>query len=362
MLTERKLAVARLRAEAMRSIRDLFSGEGYLEVETPILAPGLIPESNIASFRTRFASPFHPESELYLLPSPELWMKQLIAQGSGSIFQLSRCFRNAEQIGRIHNPEFTMLEWYTVGSDYLREIQTTERLFERLLPPKSDRDPAPEGDPFEDLRPPFRRLSMEEAFSRYAGIDLAACESLEAIEAAARAAGVAPPAEQGAHGSAASPQGAAGPVEPETWESLFNRIFVGRVEPALPQDRPLVLYNYPANLPSLSRRIPGTPWSERWELYARGCELANCYSEETDPDRISAFFAQEARRLTALGGPVRTEPRFPAIFGPSYPRSSGVALGVDRLVMLLSSERDIGGVILFPFSAILPGHSTHALK
>jgi len=346
----------------MRSIRDFFSSEGYLEVETPILAPALIPESNIASFRTRFASPFHPESELYLLPSPELWMKQLIAEGSGSIFQLSRCFRNAEQIGRIHNPEFTMLEWYTIDSDYLREIETTERLFKRLLPPETDRDTHPDGDPFGDLRPPFRRMSMQEAFGRYAGIDLAVCESLEAIETAARSIGVLPPAAKGAPGLAASSQEEVGSAESETWESLFNRIFVSRVEPSLPQDRPLVLYNYPANIPSLSRRIPGTPWCERWELYARQSELANCYSEETDPDRIAAFFEQEARRLAALGSPVHTDSRFPAFFGPSFLRSSGVALGVDRLVMLLSGEHDIGGVILFPFSAILRGHSTHALK
>ncbi len=346
----------------MRAIRDHFSGEGYLEVETPILAPGVIPESNISSFRTRFASPFHPEAELYLLPSPELWMKQLIAEGSGSIFQLSRCFRNAEQIGRLHNPEFTMLEWYTLDSDYLREIETTERLFERLLPPMGARKEPPDADPFADVRPPFRRMSMEEAFGRYAGIDLGACESREAIEAAARRVGALPAAAPGAPGSADGSEESHGPAGPETWESLFNRIFVAIVEPSLPQDRPLVLYNYPANIPSLSRRIPGTPWSERWELYARGCELANCYSEETDPDRIATFFEQEARRLAALGSPVRTESRFPEFFGPSFLRSSGVALGVDRLVMLLAGERDLGGVILFPFSAILPGHSTHALK
>ncbi len=360
-MTDRRFVVARRRAELLGAIRAFFGEAGYLEVETPVLASAIIPESNIASFRTRFESPFHPPRELYLLPSPELWMKRLIAEGSGSIFQLSRCFRNAEQIGRIHNPEFTMLEWYAVGGDYQSEIATTERLFDRLLPPSGsqphvgrgaagDREPAP-GDPFADLRPPFLRLSMEEAFRRCAGVELAACDSIEAIAEAAREVGVLPG--DWRPGAPSAEEGAPAPGEPETWESLFNRIFLNRVEPSLPQERPLVLYDYPANLPSLARRIPGTPWSERWELYARGCELANCYSEERAPERIAAFFAQEERLLAAGGAPVRPAADFPALFGPTYPGCSGVALGVDRLIMLLAGEQELGGVILFPFSAIL---------
>lgn len=383
-MIDRKLFVARMRSGIAREVRAFLTGLGYLEVETPILASEILPEATIASFRTRFESPFHAATDLYLLPSPELWMKQLLAAGSGSIFQLSRCFRNAEQIGRIHNPEFTMLEWYTVGGDYFSEIAVAERLFEALLTltEPSPAQTAPRGspfagtaahrtpewrrgssseddarasrstaastgdDPFGDLRPPFRRMSMEEAFERYAGVALAGCEGVAAMAAEARRVGV-----------LRDVDGERSEAAPESWESLFNRIFVQLVEPALPQDRPLVLYDFPANVPSLARRKPGTPWCERWELYARGCELANCYSEEDDPERVAAFMREEAATIASRGETVAASAGFAECFGAGFPRSSGVALGFDRLAMLLAGEGSLEGVIFFPFADIIRAHS-----
>ena len=309
----------RARAQLLSELRGFFSARGYLEVDTPQLSPALIPEAMIASFATRFESPYQGERELFLVPSPEVWMKRLLAAGSGDIFQISHCFRNAEQLGRIHNPEFTMLEWYTVGANYMGSADLTDELLGLLTTPDS-----PPG-----LRPPCRRMSMAEAFEEIAGIDLlAAAGDIDLLRVEARRIGV-------------------DDSEMTEWEELFNSIFVKLVEPELPQDRPLILYDYPARIPTLARRESESPWCERWELYMNGIEVANCFTEETDPQRIAGYYSVEARTARAPGAP--PDEKFREIFGGEFPASSGVALGVDRLLMSLLGVRDIRGVIFFPF-------------
>ncbi len=320
------IEAARERAGIIREIREFFDALGHLEVDTPVLSPQLIPESNITPFRSDLLSPYGPSTELYLAPSPEIWMKRLVARGSGSIYQIAKCFRNGEQIGRHHNPEFTMLEWYTLGAGYLEQIEVCERLVARLSESRAR--------PIEGVSVPFARLTMEEAFRSYAGVELSELQELAALERAADRLGVLPAERAGE----------------ETWESLFNRMFLALVEPSLPRERPLALLDYPARLPSLSRPIAGTPWTERWELYIGGVEVANCYTEETASERVRAFAHGEERRIAERGKPVATDPGFPELFPAGFPRFSGVALGVDRLVMLLTGAEEIGGVIFFPVS------------
>ncbi len=313
------------RSEIICGIREFFTGNGYLEVETPILSPFLIPEINIEVFGSEFVDPYKGNTPLYLTPSPEIWMKKILAEGYGSIFQICKSFRNCEQKGRIHNPEFTMLEWYTKDADYMDSIKTAEDLFAELY----------HFNPVKSLAPPFRRMSMEEAFAEFAGFDLASAISSESLFDKADSAGLSPnPDEDG--------------------EALFNRIFVSIVEPELPRNRPLILYDYPALVPALSKRIPETPWTERWELYAGGMELANCYSEETDPEIIRRFFEIEGKLKTAARIPHKTDPDYHRIFSPDYPVCSGAALGVDRIVMLFTEIESIDGVIFFPFSDMMP--------
>lgn len=350
------LGLLRGRAAIIRELRAFFIERGYLEVDTPALAPALIPEPTIRSFATRFENPFMPAQDLFLVPSPEVWMKRLLAQGSGSIFQISHCFRNAEQLGRIHNPEFTMLEWYTLGQTYLDSIDLTEALLASLAAVALQAAGAAKvpaagstaevslsrGEPAESpdaaaaaelLRRPIRRLSVAEAVRAATGIEIEHALSVRDLRNAARKAGV--------------------PVADDaTWEEAFNALFLQLVEPALPADRPLVLYDYPAAIATLAKLIPGTPWSERWELYVAGIEIANCFTEETDPDRVRAYFREaSARRPDA-----KADEDFPAIFAQGFPECSGVALGVDRLVMLLTGARTLRGVISFPFSDILASH------
>jgi lysyl-tRNA synthetase class 2 len=312
-----------------REIRAFFAGNGHVEVDTPYLSPFLIPEPAIEVFRTAFHPAAGGSVELYLAPSPELWMKRLLAAGSGSIFQVAKSFRDGDLGGRLHNPEFRLLEWYTVGASYRDQVATTEELVARLLSADSP------GALAERLRPPFRVMSMEEAFQELAGMDLAAYADTADLIEAARSRG-------------------ADARDDWTWEQAFHGVFLARVEPGLPRDRPLVLADWPAEVPTTARRRPGTPWAERWELYLDGVEVANCYTEETDPREVDRFMADEAlrQRRTARVVP-RVDEGYGRLFADGFPDCSGVALGVDRLEMVFRGERSLEGVINFPLSAIV---------
>jgi lysyl-tRNA synthetase class 2 len=313
-------------ARFSRAIRENFSNSGYVEVDTPVLSPFLIPEPAIEVFRTELLGSRGRGRDLYLAPSPELWMKRLIARGSGSIFQISRSFRNGDFASPLHNPEFRLLEYYTVGGTYLDSIAVTESLFSHLL------DAAGPAASPEGLAPPFLRLTLEEAFRRFAGIELASCQDPPSMINAARAKGLA--------------------IEHDaTWEQAFHIVFLTLVEPSLPREKPLVLMDYPALVPTTARRKPGTPWAERWELYIQGVEVANCYTEETDLAALERLFSEEAERKRGCRVPHETDREIPRLIAAGPSRCSGVALGVDRLEMLFFGEHDLGGVIIFPLSS-----------
>ncbi len=321
--------------------REHFTRKGYLEVETPILADGLIPEPTIEVFETAFSHPFKGTTARWLVPSPEVHMKQLLAAGSGSIFQISKCFRNSEQIGRYHNPEFSMLEWYTVEADYKDSIAHAEEYISAV---------APRGTP-EHLLPPFRVKTMHELWHTAVGLDLDELQTLEKLRKAASSLGAA----------SSVVSSAAAEHAPETWESLFNRIFLTHIEPDIPQDKPLIITDYPARIECLAANKKGTPCKERWELYAGGIELANCYTEETDADRIEEVFRREsaaaALRSIRSGSAIPDLPQeFPEHFRSRehpFPPCSGTALGLDRLLLLFGGYTDLEGVILFPLSATM---------
>lgn len=307
------------RSQLVTKTRDFFLSRGYLETDTPLLAPWLIPESSLEAFATEFKHPYRPSLPLFLLPSPELWMKRLIATHRRSVFQLCKSFRNAESIGRLHNPEFTMLEYYTIGDDSRDSAAITEELFSALLLPES---PAA-------ARPPFRRITMAEAFHDYTGLDLDALDQPEAMIEAARSLDL-----------IVNPQA--------TWEEAFNVIFLSRVEPALPIDRPLVLDEYPAGIECLARDIPGKPYKERWELYVGGVEVANCFTEMAERDAVASYFQSQAKKKANALVPHPIDKKYPELF-IDFPLCSGVAIGFDRLVMGLLGLHDIRQVINFPF-------------
>jgi lysyl-tRNA synthetase class 2 len=347
----------RRRAAIVAAIRHFFDERDYLAVETPQLCATPIPEAHIELFATG--------NGLFLLPSPEYHLKRLLAAGAGDLYEITHSFRNGEEIGPHHRREFTMLEYYTVGADSARSLEITRELLAVVAsaaagvrgggarPNETGGGTQPPGRTEADTatgsgaRPPDAGdspapadlvISMAEAWKRHTGIDLEATIGADGVSGDAAA-------------LAAAAAGRAGLTVDhrvdESWEDLFQRVFLTWVEPELPRDRPVYLTRYPAAVPTLARRIPGTPWADRWELYLSGMEVANCFGEETDPAAIATFLESQAAEKRTVG---HREHRWDAAFlrSPSLPACSGVALGVDRLVMYLLGATDIANVLAIP--------------
>jgi len=317
----------RARARTIRLARSFFDTGGYLELDTPLLSPDLIPESCLEVFETARVLPGGGTKPYWLIPSPEIWMKKIVAEHRISVYQVCKCFRNGESSGFLHSPEFTMLEYYTMDADYLDSLRITEELFDFLA---RETGATESGAGF---RPPFERLTVAEAFARYAGFDLFDAEAKPGgLEAEARRLGLDP--------------------QPGTETGvLYDLIFIHAVEPALRRDRPVALLDYPAFVPCLAQRGADGKTAERWELYLNGVELANCFSEETDPEQVRAFFESEtaAKEAHALIRHAVDRNYWKLFRGPpAFPRCSGVALGLDRLIMALHGYPTIDATLPFP--------------
>jgi len=326
---------ARARARLCREVRQHLEARGYEEVETPCLvaAPGM--EPHIAAFEARFVPEGGgPGRPLWLHTSPEYAMKRLLAAGFPRIFQLARVFRNGE-VSAHHNPEFTMLELYRAGADYRDVMEELEQLLGACARALCGGGEVP-GRPL-DLTPPYPRRTVAEAFRALAGVDLAACEGrADRLRQAAGDAGLDP--------------GQPG----DGFDDLFFRIFLSRVEPGLGATRPVYLVDWPAPMAALARLRADDPrWAERFELYAGGLELANGFSELSDAVEQRQRLEEERRQRQRLGRPVYPiDERFLAALA-RMPPSGGVAVGLDRVLMLLTGAAAIDELLLFPASQLL---------
>ncbi|MDR2072520.1 MAG: LysR family transcriptional regulator [Spirochaetaceae bacterium] len=336
------IELLRERSRIIRSTRSFFDRRGYLELDTPLLAPDLIPETSLEVFETAYIPPrgsTQDAEKRWLIPSPEIWMKKLIAAHRTNMYQICKCFRNTESRGRLHNPEFTMLEYYTMDAGYEDSLAITEDLFRHLLAPAEapagGNRPAAAAKQPKSLSPPFMRITMEDAFLRWAGFSLheTAAAGARALEAEGRRLGLDPP------------PGLDTAV-------LYDLIFIHTIEPALPRDRPVAILDYPAFVPCLAKEKTGSRTVERWELYVHGIELANCYSEETDPHTVRRYFETESA-LKEKTGRIRhtVDEGYWKTFSPrqdgAFPRCSGVAMGMDRLIMALTGKSSINSVLTF---------------
>ncbi|MHC6203213.1 EF-P lysine aminoacylase GenX [Breznakiellaceae bacterium SP9] len=312
------------RARIIRAVRAFFDERGYLELDTPLLSPALIPESCLEVFETERLYPQGKSlcsSPYYLIPSPEIWMKKLIAAHKVNCYQVCKSFRNGESTGRLHSPEFTMLEYYTMDADYRDSLALTEALLEHLVAASTLHN--------ESLRAPFVQISIEEAFERWAGIKLFDTLKEHSLLAAARRLGL-------------------DPCETLDDATLYDLIFIDKIEPKLPKDRPVVLIDYPTFSPCLAKKSPDRRTYERWEVYVHGIELANCFSEETDPLETRNFIRQEAAaKERAALIPHKTA----ETYWEQLPRCSGVALGLDRVIMALTGRTTIDSILPFPMDA-----------
>ncbi|TMA25047.1 MAG: EF-P lysine aminoacylase GenX [Deltaproteobacteria bacterium] len=329
--------MARARSRLARALRDGLEARGYLEAETPIAVPFAGQEPHLRPFETIFTPDLPSDVEgarrLHLHTSPEYAMKRLLArEGFSRCYQLARVFRDGEA-SATHNPEFTLLELYAAPGDATAIMADLEQLIAEGARALNGRAQAPGRRRPIDLEPPFERLTCREAFSRHAGFDPLPLDA-EALAQAARTTGV-----------RTSP-GA-------SWDDLFTQLLIDKVEPSLGIEKPTYLTDYPASQAALARIKPGGV-ADRFELYAGGLELANGFSELNDSSEQRKRLEAEQRQRAALGREVfPLDEKFLAALD-RMPDAGGVAVGFDRLLMLLSGARTIAEVLLFPAAEEYP--------
>ncbi|MFA5530884.1 MAG: EF-P lysine aminoacylase EpmA [Thiohalomonadaceae bacterium] len=314
------LAVLQTRARILARIRAFFHERGVMEVETPLMSRAGATDPHIESFTTRYQGPGAPGGcTLYLHTSPEFPMKRLLAAGSGPTYQLCHVFRQGEA-GRRHNPEFTLLEWYRPGFDDHALMDEVEALARQVLGETR-------------VLGPTERLGYREAFERHAGIDPLRIGEAELVAACERL-GV--PAVPGLKGR-------------DAWLDL---LLTHVVEPQLGRGHLCFLHDYPASQAALARLrndAHGDAVAARFELYCEGVELANGYHELLDADEQARRFAADRATRARNGLPdVPADENLIAALRHGLPDCAGVALGVDRLIMLAVGAASIEEVIAFP--------------
>jgi lysyl-tRNA synthetase class 2 len=322
------------RAKAVAAVRAFFTARSFIEVDPAILQISPGNEAHIAAFATEFVENDGSKSPFYLHSSPEFASKKLLAAGEPRIFSLGHVFRNAER-GALHHPEFTMLEWYRADEPYEVLMLDCAELLTHIAEALGVQSLVFRGvaaDPFAEPE----RLSVVDAFARYGGVDLAACianaASREALAEAAKKAGVRV-------------------TDDDTWSDLFSKILSQCVEPHLGHGHPLLLDDFPAAEAALARLQPQDPrFAQRFELYACGVELANGFGELTDPiEQRRRFEAEMTERQALYGSSYPIDEDFLAALS-FMPQASGIALGFDRMVMLMTGASHIEQVLWTPLA------------
>jgi elongation factor P--(R)-beta-lysine ligase len=318
------------RRDITRAVRHFFENQDFIEVETPILQISPGNETHLHGFKTHSIKPDGSIKTLYLHTSPEFSCKKLLAAGEERLFTLARVFRNREN-SPLHAAEFTMLEWYRANHTYKSLMEDCTALIRLAAASAQTKQFVFKGkicDPF--LEP--QRLSVDEAFLHYAGIDLTRAESRDDL----------------AHHAA---QKGLRVTPDDTWSDLFSKIVSSVIEPHLGVGRATFLYDYPISEAALARPKPDHPrLAERFELYINGIEIANAFSELTNADEQRRRFEldmQEKMRVYGESYPLDEE-LLAAL--PFMPESAGCALGLDRLIMLASGATRLEQVMWVPVS------------
>lgn len=323
------------RGRIQDALRSWFRAEGFIEVDTALLVASPGNETHLHAFETRLTAPDGTGRTLFLPTSPEFACKKLLAAGEEKIFTFAPAFRNNEA-GVLHHPQFTMLEWYRADAPYERLMQDCAAILAlaaRAVPCDAFTFRDRVADPFAEPE----RLTVGDAFARFAGIDLLATVDADTGDAGA----LADEAERAGIRTAGD----------DTWADVFSRILLEKVEPCIGNGRATLLCEYPACSSALARRSPSDPRvAERFELYAAGVEIANAFGEQTDAlvqrRRLEAEMAEKVR-IYGVRYPLDEE--FLAAL-TQMPAASGAALGLDRLVMLAIGASRIEQVLWTPVS------------
>ena len=303
------------RAKILKKLREFFWQQNFLEVETPniVSLPGQEPYLSPVNFLINDEK--GRQYSAYLHTSPEYTMKKMLASGFENIFSICKCFRDKESFGGIHNPEFTMLEWYRVNADFFEIMQDVENLFASVG----------------DMKNKFQRIHMRDLWQKFAGVNLDDYLEKEKMFSLCL-------------------DKEFKPSEDESYEDLFYRIFLNMIEPQL--NGYYIVHHYPAQMAALAKLSDDERYAERFEVYVNGIEIANAFSELTDAKEQKARLVEERKLREKLGASVYNIDEDFVDAVDILPKCAGIALGVDRLVQVLLGCQNIDNVLVLPASKI----------
>jgi len=308
-------------------IRDFFTKQGFFEMETPLLVPSPGMEVHLHGFQTDYINAQGKIENYYLPTSPEFALKKALGSGFEKVFEIARVFRNHGELGFLHHPEFNMLEWYRPGS-YLQVMEDVETFLDYLVR-HFNAIPISGGEYWTKS---IKRTTIKNCFQTYAGMDLeSGLKDLKLWrETAAKALSEQIPRD-------------------DSFEDIFFRIWLKLIEPRLGENRPEIVFDYPASMAALAKlKAPENIWAERFELYIKGVEIGNAFSELTDSNEQLKRFEAANRRREAYGfQPHPIDSEFIEAVGKMSP-TGGIAMGVERLLMVLTGEADIRQCFLYP--------------
>lgn len=308
-----------IRAKVISAVRDFFEEEGFLEMETPTLVASPDPSPFNEVLETKALS----GERLFLTPSPEFFLKKLLVAGLTNIFEITKAYRDRQEKDNLHLTEFTILEWYRDNADYLDLMQDCENLVGFICCRVKKKSKI-------NLSPPWIRISCKEAFQKYAKVDLD--EFLDINQARKIC-------EQKKYNI----------LTETTWEEMYHQIFLNEVEPHLVKMPAVILYDYPAPLAALSKiKENDTNYAERFEFYLGGLEMGNGYSELTDWQEQEKRLKADVEIRKKKGMKVFDyDQDFVEALKSGIPKTAGIAVGLDRLVMLFTGSSDIHEVTPF---------------
>lgn len=343
-----------LREQVIRAIRLFFVKEEFHEVETPLLVKSPGTEPYLEVFATELENEQAQKQPAYLLTSPEYAMKKLLVGGLGKIYQICKSFRNQESFGGSHNPEFTILEWYRSEADYFDIMDDFARLLLFISQQLQSYYQEKTGEFAKDMRKrlaankleylgknynlsvPYQRLTVAQAFKKYLNIEEDQLLELKQLRAKAQ---------QLNYPLAAS----------ETWDELFYQLFLNEIEPALAKlNQPVIIYDYPLSQAALSKvKVDNPNFAERFEIYLAGLELGNAFSELTDAKEQESRFREELKQRQELNKTsYDLDQDFIEALQVGMSETGGIAVGIDRLIMLFAGTTEINDVLFFPAAEV----------
>ncbi len=321
---EKNKDLLEMRANIIRLIRKFFWLKNFIEIDSPSLVKLPGQEPYLSPMKLEIHNERGDNHPVYLHTSPEYAMKKSLAAGFENIFYLGKCFRDYESFGGLHSPEFTMLEWYRKDKDMESIMDDCESLFTHVVTGLSNQINSKE---YYDT---WERMHMKDIWKKYVAVDLDEYLNKESLKELCREKGF--------------------QVEDdEAYEDLFYRIFLNLIEPHLGKDKPTIIHHYPAQMAALAKLDDNdSRYAERFEIYIKGVELANAFSELCDPIEQRKRLEEERLQRQKLGKEIYSIDEEFVQALEHIDSAAGIALGVDRMVQVLTGCKDITDVILLP--------------